>query len=258
MPTFLFNDIIFGPVKSRRLGNSLGINLLPTFAKMCSFNCIYCECGLNKNLNFKTNDLPTREMIKNNLEYKMLNALQNNEHFDSITFAGNGEPTLHPSFEEIIVDTFELRNKYMPNTMLSVLTNASKLHKQNVHDALLKIDNVLLKLDSGIEKTYNIINNPQNNLFFSQIIDNIQKFQGKYSIQTMFLKGSVNEIYFDNSTEQEVETLCYQYQKFKAQKIFIYSLERDTPINTLEKIPNQKLYDIANYIRKYGFYVEAY
>ena len=187
MSTILFNEIVFGPIISRRLGISLGMNLLPYDGKLCSFDCIYCECGYNKDFKTKTK-LPTRENVKAALDDKLSKMKANDDKLDVITFAGNGEPTIHPQFAEIIDDTIELRDRYYPNTKISVLTNAMHLDKEKVFEALKKIENNILKLDSAFIETIKIMDQP-NAPFYSveKQIAHFKRFEGDFILQTMFL-----------------------------------------------------------------------
>ncbi len=204
MSTFLFDSIIFGPVTSRRLGNSLGINLLPINKKICNFNCVYCECGLTGDI--KTNNkLPERYEVKNALEKWLQNNQKLMNPIDSITFAGNGEPTLHPQFDKIIDDTISLRNQYYSNIKIAVLSNATTIGKEKVFHALLKTDLNILKLDSGFEDTINAINCPLIKFDLNTIIGLLKKFNGKLIIQTLFFKGKINNKIIDNTTPEEVE-----------------------------------------------------
>jgi wyosine [tRNA(Phe)-imidazoG37] synthetase (radical SAM superfamily) len=204
MATFLFDQIIFGPIKSRRLGVSLGINLLPTDSKVCSFNCIYCECGWNPKKRAKSASLPTRSAVKTGLEEKL--QLMNLEQAlpDVITFAGNGEPTLHPDFEQIINDTIELRDKLAPKARIAVLSNATMLHKPSVRNALLKVEDNIQKLDSAFEETVRLLDCPSSNFSLEKVVENLKAFHGKVIIQTMFLKGLYNGVPIDNSTNAEL------------------------------------------------------
>ena len=147
MSTVIYPSPIFGPVHSRRLGVSLGINLLPEDGKFCSFDCIYCECGFNKDHRPKKK-LPAREQVREALEARLLDMQQNGPKPDVLTFAGNGEPTAHPEFAGIIDDTLALRDKYFPQAKVSVLSNSTFIHKAEVFKALNKIDNNILKLDT--------------------------------------------------------------------------------------------------------------
>ena len=254
MSTFLFDKIVFGPIKSRRLGVSLGINLLPVNAKVCSFDCIYCECGLlNKG---QTGKLPTREEVKTALSQKLSEMKSDGVEPDVITFAGNGEPTLHPDFDKIIDDTIALRDFYFPKAKISVLSNATMIDNPNVFEALNKVDNNLLKLDSGIEATMQLIDNPPNkNNTVAKIVALLKKFNGNFILQTMFLRGNVNGIPIDNTTDEELNAWIKAIKEVNPKQIMIYSLDRETPFRTLQKVEREELDRIAERVRKEGFEV---
>src|SRR5680860_573240 len=199
MATFLFDKIIFGPVKSRRLGVSLGINLLPTNVKVCSFDCIYCECGWTPKKYEKKVELPGRVEVREKLEQKLLEMLAENELPDVITFAGNGEPTLHPEFEGIIDDTIELRDKLTPNARIAVLSNATMLHKKEVFNALLKVEDNIQKLDSAFENTVRILDCPNGSFNLHKVVEQLTRFNGKVIIQTMFIGGIYKGEKIDNT-----------------------------------------------------------
>jgi len=257
MPTFLFNEIIFGPVKSRRLGVSLGVNLLPEDYKYCTYNCLYCECGWTLKSDEKVK-LHTREEIKQTLEAKLQEMLSNNYPPDNITFAGNGEPTIHPEFAEIIDDTIELRDKYFPKAQISVLSNATQIHKSNIVKALLKVDQNILKLDSAIDKTYKIINQPISKIDVRTLVDRLKVFKGNLSIQTLFIRGNYKGEYFDNTTEEEVNNWIELLQEIKPKNVMIYPIARDTPHSDLEKIDTETLNRIGKKVRSLGFNVNIY
>ena len=180
----LFNSIIFGPIKSRRLGNSLGVNLLPDSGKVCTFDCIYCECGYNKDN--KGGKIPSKERVVEEMALKFEELSKKGEELDVITFAGNGEPTLHPDFSEIIDSTIELRDKYFPDAKISILSNSTETGKNSVFEALKKVDNNILKLDSTFAETVNLIDKPVNKSYdINNIIDNLSRFNGKAIVQTM-------------------------------------------------------------------------
>ena len=146
MSTILYDQIVFGPIHSRRLGISLGMNLLPTDGKICSFDCLYCECGFNKDR--KTNHrMPTREEVREALKERLTRMQAEGIAPDVITFAGNGEPTLHPDFESIIADTIATRDSFFPKAKIAVLSNATQLHKESVVRALSRVEDNILKFD---------------------------------------------------------------------------------------------------------------
>ena len=188
MPTFLFDKIIFGPVKSRRLGVSLGINLLPTNIKVCSFDCIYCECGRNPKKFEEKAVLPSRMEVQQKLKEKLTEMVAENLLPDVITFAGNGEPTLHSEFAGIIDDTIKLRNQLSPNARIAVLSNATMIHKKQVFQALLKVEDNIQKLDSAFEETIKLIDCPNKNFSLSKTVDQLVAFQGKVIVQTLFIR----------------------------------------------------------------------
>lgn len=257
MATFLFDKTIFGPVISRRLGVSLGINLLPNDSKICSFDCIYCECGLNPKSKKKDSGLPTRNQVAELLEQKLKEMQANEQLPDVITFAGNGEPTLHPDFENIIDDTLALRDRFAPKARVAVLSNSTRLNTENVFNALLKVDDNILKLDSAINKTMKIMNCPNGEFSIDRLVKQLSQFNGRLIIQTMFLKGTYGNEPFDNTTEEEVEAWLDALDVVRPKKVMIYSIARDTPIETLEKISADKLTEIAEKARERGFEVEA-
>ena len=175
MSTFLFDKTIFGPVISRRLGISLGINLMPNTRKICNFNCIYCECGWTYN-SVSNEKLPSSSEVKELLENKLQNMKQLSQPLDVLTFAGNGEPTMHPEFSKIIDDTILLRNKYFPGVKIAVLSNSSFIHKKEVFEALNKIEMNILKIDSAFEDTCRLLNKPVGHFSISELIERFQLF----------------------------------------------------------------------------------
>ncbi len=251
MSTFLFDELIFGPIFSRRLGQSLGINLLPIDYKFCNFNCIYCECGWTGKNNKIT--LPTKELFYKMLEEKLLVLKNNDKIVNTITFAGNGEPTIHPKFDEIIEQTIILRNKYFPDSKIAVLSNATMINKQKIIDALQKIELPILKLDSAFDKTIKLMNEPKENLTVNKIVENLNKFNGNFVLQTMFLKGLYDKQTIDNSTETEITAWLEIVKQVKPKLVMLYTIARNTPAENLEKISLSKLKAIADKVNKLGF-----
>jgi wyosine [tRNA(Phe)-imidazoG37] synthetase (radical SAM superfamily) len=252
----LFDQVIFGPIHSRRLGLSLGVNLLPIDAKICSFNCIYCECGFNTTI--KEFPFPTRQQVCDILELKLTQMTSNGEIPDVITFAGNGEPTLHPDFEGIIDDTIKLRNRFCPSAKVSVLSNSTRIHKPHIFQALKKVDNNILKFDSAIDHTMHLIDQPVGkHINVSWLIDQLQKFEGQLIIQTMFLKGEYQGEKIDNTTVAEVNAWVEALQQIKPKQVMIYSLDRDTPVQNLQKVNKDELMLIAEQVRAKGFDVSV-
>jgi len=257
MPTFLFDKIIFGPVKSRRLGVSLGINLLPTNVKVCSFDCIYCECGRNPEKYEVKAVLPSRIEIKLKLKEKLLEMKGENQLPDVITFAGNGEPTLHPDFAGIIDDTIELRKQLSPKARIAVLSNATMIHKKEVFQALLKIEDNIQKLDSAFEETIKLLDCPNKNFSLQKTVDQLTAFQGKVIIQTLFVRGSYKEQTVDNTSEKEISAWIKLLEKIKPSQVMIYTIARDTPIDTLEKVSAHDLNAVAIRVKNAGFVVQV-
>lgn len=257
MSTFLFDQIIFGPVKSRRLGISLGVNLLPTDSKVCSFDCIYCECGWNPKKREQKAVLPGRETVKQKMEEKLIEMVESNELPDVITFAGNGEPTLHPEFEGIIDDTIELRDKLTPKARIAVLSNSSMLFKDSVKRALLKVEDNILKLDSAFEETIKLIDCPVGRFNLNEVVENLKSFDGKLIIQTLFVRGTHNGQHIDNATETEVSAWLKLIEEIKPSQVMIYTIDRDTPAAGLEKVKIDELKQIASRVESLGIKVQV-
>jgi wyosine [tRNA(Phe)-imidazoG37] synthetase (radical SAM superfamily) len=257
MPVFLFNEIIFGPVKSRRLGVSLGINLLPLDYKFCNFDCIYCECGRTFKDKFTGKKFHDRYEVKKRLEEVLIKMKNENQPPDVITFAGNGEPTTHPDFANIIDDTIEIRNKYFPNSRIAVLSNATLIQQKSIFDALNKIDDNILKLDSAFDETIKLLNNPPKNFSVNKLVSNLKKFKGNLKIQTMFLTGTYKEKPADNTSNTEIEAWIKLLKEIKPQQVMIYTIDRDTPSEGLKKVTPAKLYEIAEKVKNEGFDVHV-
>ncbi|WP_029903183.1 radical SAM protein [Prevotella sp. 10(H)] len=255
MSTILFHEIVFGPLHSRRLGASLGINLLPYDGKLCSFDCIYCECGYNKDFRTKTK-LPDRDNVRAALEDKLIQLQQEGTNIDVITFAGNGEPTMHPQFAEIIDDTIALRDIYFPAAKISVLSNAMHLGKQKVFDALKKVDNNILKLDSAILDTVKLIDRPNSPGYsIDKQLELFKLFNGDFIMQTMFVKGSHNGRIVDNTTEEEISAWLEAVKETRPKEVMIYTIDRETPEKNLEKVSVEKLREIGKRVEELGIKV---
>ncbi|MFQ6082961.1 MAG: radical SAM protein [Candidatus Aminicenantia bacterium] len=239
MPLELQKDIIYGPINSRRLGKSLGINLMPVKYKLCSFNCVYCHYGstqvLAKNLHQYQKDLPTPEQFKISLEKALIDLPE----IDFITFSGNGEPSLHPQFEEIVDMTVELRNKYLPQVKLAILSNSTSLDLPKVRQALSKLDLVILKLDAGNENIYKKINRPFKEITYHQIIRDLKGIKD-IILQTVFVAGRI-----DNSTEEAVEDWIEKLSEIRPKQVQIYSIDRPTGDEKLIKVSQERLKEIS-------------
>ena len=246
----LFHETVFGPIHSRRLGVSLGINLSPNDGKVCSFDCLYCEAGFNSQ-GKGTTGFPSRESVRDSLKKKLEEMKAKGENLDVITFSGNGEPTLHPDFPEILDDVLQLRDKYFPNAKVSVLTNSTKIFTPAVAEALKKADNNILKLDSAVEKTMQLIDRPSSPSFtVEKVVDGLKQFSGSGIIQTMILRGEHDSEKIDNTTPEELNALIKAYKEIKPKEIMIYSLDRTTPAEKLIKVDLEELKKIGDYIEQ--------
>ena len=244
----LFNAITYGPIRSRRLGVSLGINLMPTDAKLCTFDCVYCECGWNQPVSHP--QLPTRQQVRASLT-STLSTLDS--PLDVITFSGNGEPTLHPEFLGIIQDTCALRDQYCPDAKISVLSNSTQLFREDVVEALRLCDNRILKLDSAITSTMRLIDKPINSaLTVEQIVERLSMFDGDFTLQTCFLTGEYNGQVIDNTTSAELAAWYQAVEHLHPKQVMIYVIDRATPLKTLNKIPLEKMNEIAAPLREKG------
>ncbi|MFO7617805.1 MAG: radical SAM protein [Bacteroidales bacterium] len=251
MGTFLFDDIIFGPVSSRRLGASLGINLLPAGRKFCNFNCIYCECGWSGSEGSSPR-LPARDEIRKRLEKKLLEIHDTHSQLDMITFAGNGEPTLHPDFPGVIDDTIALRDRHAAGVPIAVLSNASRIDRPEIFRALGKIEKNILKLDSAFEATVRMINRPPHDYSISKVIDGMARYEGRFILQTLFLRGEMNGRTVDNATPEEISAWLEVVARVKPSQVMIYTIARDTPVDTLRKLPTGELKAIARQVEQLG------
>ena len=245
MSTIIYPSPIFGPVHSRRLGISLGINLMPADGKVCSFNCIYCECGLNED-HRPTLPRPTREEVSQHLEQKLQEMLADGQLPDVLTFAGNGEPTCHPHFAEIIDDTLLLRDRYCPQAKVSVLSNSTMIHRPQVHDALMRVDNNILKLDTVNPKYIRKVDQPNASYDVRQVIENMKRFNGHIIIQTMFMRGNVQNSKFnaqsvDNTGEEYVAPWLDAVREIRPQQVMVYTIDRETPTAGLLKATHEQL-----------------
>lgn len=257
MVTILFHDTIFGPIHSRRLGTSLGINLTPNDGKICSFDCLYCEAGYNAQ-GPGTTGISPREEVRTKLEQKLAAMKANGDRLDVITFSGNGEPTLHPDFNGVVDDVIALRDRYYPQVKISVLSNSTMIDRPAVVEALKKVDNNILKLDSAIDRTMRLINRPVNSHFnVANLVERLKQFSGQCIIQTMMLRGEHNGERIDNTTDAEVEALLATYLEIRPAEVMLYSLDRATPEKNLQKVPKEELETIAERFRTKGIKVQV-
>lgn len=258
MSGILFDEIVFGPVRSRRFGISLGINLLPLDSKLCSYDCIYCECGLTKHLSGHKPKLFSAGEIRTSLEQRFKALSANSLSPDNITFAGNGEPTLHPEFAGIIDDTITLRNQYFAEAKITVLSNATMLNRPSVVEALKKTDNNVLKLDAGTNNTFRAINRPLNPVSLDEVVERLKIFNGNLTIQTLFLRGLVDGVHIDNTTEEEVNLWLTHLRQISPSLVMLYPIDRRTPYTTLEKVSEEELQALARRVESMGLKAEVF
>ena len=258
MAGILFDEIVFGPIKSRRFGISLGINLLPLHGKFCTFNCIYCECGLNDEQKKEKPRLFTAAEINTSLQSRFEALKTGGLNPDTITFAGNGEPTLHPEFETIIENTILLRDKFFPKAVITVLSNATRLDHENVRRALLRIDNNVLKLDAGTDATFQAINRPTNSITLEKVVKELKSFNQKLVIQTMLIRGEVEGKRVDNTTEEELTLYLKLLKEINPKQVMLYPIDRQTPYRTLEKVPEKEFHVLAERIEQMGIKAEVF
>ena len=250
--TIIYPSPVFGPVHSRRLGVSLGVNLMPGDGKVCSFDCIYCECGFNNDFRPKSKR-PTREEVRDALTAVLKQRHTDGEPLDVITFAGNGEPTGHPDFACIIDDTIEVRNKYFPKAKVSVLSNATFIHKAEIHDALMKVDNNIQKLDTINPAYINKVDRPVSPSYdVNKIIERLKRFDGHVIIQTMFMRGTYDGDSVDNTGEDYITPWLKAIQDIKPQQVMIYTIDRETPAHNLKKAEPSVLDDIKERVERMG------
>lgn len=247
MSTIVYPSPIFGPIKSRRLGVSLGINLLPNDGKWCSFDCLYCECGLNAERRAKA-PLPTREEVHEALKQQLQKMAAEGPHPDVLTFAGNGEPTLHPHFPEIVDDVRKLRDQYFPDAKISVLSNSTQIHRQEVREALLRTDNPIMKLDTVSMEYILHVDRPQGKYDVQDIIRHLAEMSPKVIIQTMFMSGKD----VDNTSDDYIQPWLEALRQIAPRQVMIYTIDRETPVQGLEKARPEILDGIAEKVRSIG------
>jgi len=255
MATILFDRIVYGPVHSRRLGCSLGVNLSPTDGKRCTFDCVYCECGLNKD-RIAHAPAPSVQEVVSALEAKAKQMDAEGVKPDVITFSGNGEPTMHPHFAEIIKEVTAFRDRMYPSARVAALSNSTMLHKEEVVRALLKVDDNLMKFDAASDELISVIDRPVMKDFTAgRLIEQLCRFEGRLTIQTMFLKGEHEGVRIDNTDNESVTKWIEALKLIRPKQVMIYTIDRETPVKTLQKVPKADLEAIAVKVRNAGFAV---
>ena len=258
MSTFLWESIAFGPIHSRRLGQSLGINLLPVDEKVCTFNCLYCECGWTLEKNPDARAPYPLETVMDAIEHKLSDCRSQGAPVDSLTFSGNGEPTLYPWFDRVIDRLIVLRDKYYPKAAITCLSNATQLHRPEIAAALKRIENPMLKLDAGTQAMLDTVNSPIVPVDIEQVTDQLCSFNGDLVIQTLFFSGEREGRVFDNSVDPEWSQWMARIRRIRPRRIVIYSLDRETPALDLHKFDKPYLDGLVARLRSEGFNAEAY
>lgn len=246
-----FDDIVFGPIVSRRLGSSLGVNLLPTKGKLCNFDCVYCECGWNKD-GISDKLFPSLADIEAALEKKMSKAISDGLHIDSVTFSGNGEPTVHPDFPAVIDVTLRLRDKYFPQAKVSVLSNATMIGRPAVFEALRRVDNPILKIDASSDELIQQINKPMGRYVLAEVVRDLKRFDGNFILQTMFLKSPD----FDTTTPEAIQTWIEIVREIRPREIMVYTIDRETPDKRLEKYTVEQMTAFVQPLLDDGFKIQ--
>ncbi len=252
MTTVLYKSPIYGPVRSRRLGISLGINLMPDDGKCCTFDCVYCECGFNAT-HIPVHRRPTRQEVSDSLSGYLLKRHEQHLPLDDISFAGNGEPTSHPQFAQIVDDTIRLRDKFFPHATVSVMSNATFTGNEEVRLALGRLDNNIQKLDTVDPDYIRRVDRPVSPHYnVENIVDNLKKFNGNVIIQTLFMKGSANGKDVDNTGEFYVKPWLDALKEIKPRQVMIYTIDRETPDKDLRKAFPIELDSIRNRVLALG------
>lgn len=255
----LFENSIVGPIHSRRLGSSLGVNLLPLKHKYCSYDCIYCECGWNKESEAQEKVFATPQELRELLQRRLEQLKKDNAQVDSFTFAGNGEPTLYPQFPEMVDMVIEMRDKYYPNAVTTLLTNATQLKHKVIFDAVQKLDNPVLKLDAGTERMRQLINkNNDMGCTWDELLSNLIAFGKKGIIQTLLFDGRSDGVAVSNIIPEEFNPYLEYLKKIRPRYVMLYALDRATPEKDLRKLNVKELEVYAQMIRKEGIGVKVY
>jgi wyosine [tRNA(Phe)-imidazoG37] synthetase (radical SAM superfamily) len=256
--SILFKDIVFGPVRSRRFGVSLGINLLPFGFKYCNFNCLYCECGWTGVKSESKLKLFSRDAIRTALDERCSELRRQGLHPENLTFAGNGEPTIHPDFPGIVDDTITIRERYFPTARVTILSNASLIHKPAIRQAMEKVDNNVLKLDCGTEAMFRFMNRPLGTITLDKITAQLKSFSGNVIIQSLFVRGEYNGTVVDNTVEPEIMAWLQRIGDIRPAMVMVYTIDRQPPVNTLLKVPLPELESIAAKVEALGIPTKVY
>lgn len=246
-----FEDIVFGPIFSRRLGSSLGVNILPTVGKLCNFDCVYCECGWNKD-GKSDGRFPRLAEVEAALEAKLSKAAADGVPVDSITFSGNGEPTVNPDFPQIVDVTVRLRDKYFPQAKVSVLSNAVLVGRKDIAEALKKVDNPILKIDASSDELIEKINKPVGSYRLAEVVEALKGFDGNFVLQTMFLKSPD----FDTASKDALEGWMDIVRELRPREIMVYTIDRETPDKSLGKYTVEEMTAFVQPLLDEGFKIQ--
>ncbi len=244
-------NIVFGPINSRRLGRSLGVNLLPSNGKFCNFDCIYCECGWNAD-GREDKHLPTAAEVRSALEDKLLQLMLDGTKIDTITFSGDGESTLNPEFAKIIDDTLFLRDTYCPGAKVSVLSNATRIHLPEVAAALRKVDNAILKIDAPTEALVAKINRPAPGYDLARTIEAMKAFEGQFILQTMFLRSPD----FDTASPEVLGPWMDLVRELRPRSVMVYTVDRPAPMPGLCIYTEEEMRSMVRPLIEEGFDIQ--
>lgn len=246
-----FEDIVFGPIRSRRLGSSLGVNILPAHGKMCNFDCVYCECGWNRD-GAGDKAYPRLADVAAALEKRLGELSQQGIPVDSITFSGNGEPTMNPDFAAIVDKTIQLRDRFYPSAKVSVLSNATMVGRESVFDALKKVDNAIMKIDASTDELIEKVNKPTGVYRLETVIEGLKKFEGNFVLQTMFLRSDE----FDTSAPEALDRWMDIVRELRPREIMVYTIDRETPDKTLGKYTVEQMAQMVRPLLDEGFDIQ--
>ena len=246
-----FDEIVFGPIFSRRLGSSLGVNLLPSKGKLCNFDCVYCECGWNKD-GKGDGRFPSFPEIEKALQEKMSSLAAEGVNVDSITFSGNGEPTIHPDFAKVIDVTLRLRDEFFPRARVSVLSNATMIGREEIAEALMRIDNPILKIDASSDELIRMINKPTGPYRLAEVVENLRRFEGRFVLQTMFLRSPE----FDTASTEALNAWMDIVRDIRPREIMVYTIDRETPDKSLGKYTVEEMTEMVRPLIEEGYKIQ--
>ena len=239
--------IIYGPVQSRRLGRSLGINLLPAEYKLCSFNCLYCQYGWTKNVTFtpgdRLKDLPSPGVVATALETALAEFSRGHKAIDAISICGNGEPTLYPALAEVAVDIKKLRDRYQPRARVAILSNSSTVGDLAVRAALELLDLKIMKFDAGSEEMFRQLNHPAAPVYMGEIVAGLKQLKNTF-LQSCFVQGRVT-----NADPDSVAMWIDKVREIHPLGVQVYTLDREPADKRIEKVSLTTLRWIAYAVR---------